>query len=247
MENKTSKPAFAAGRYFKYAIGEIVLVVIGILIALAISDWNGNRINTNRNRTLLIKLSKELDLNVERSFLLDTISIGFSKKDEYTDSILKILNKGLLVNNLDYLVENSDFFQYNFNMNTSVFEELKNTGSLYAIGSDSLVTSIQNYYQLLDRESFYCLTYGKELLSLKEKCYDGWLDFDYLYQIEPTSAIRNHDWIFNKRSPEYIHYRQYINYFKFYSNLMSLKLNGIIYESKKLQELIHLELKTTND
>ena len=36
MENKTSK-------YFKYAIGEIVLVVIGILIALQINNWNENR------------------------------------------------------------------------------------------------------------------------------------------------------------------------------------------------------------
>jgi len=33
MENKT-------GKYLKYAIGEIVLVVIGILIALSINDWN---------------------------------------------------------------------------------------------------------------------------------------------------------------------------------------------------------------
>ena len=33
MENKTSK-------YFKYAIGEILLVVIGILIALSINNWN---------------------------------------------------------------------------------------------------------------------------------------------------------------------------------------------------------------
>ena len=33
MENKT-------GKYFKYAIGEIVLVVIGILIALQINTWN---------------------------------------------------------------------------------------------------------------------------------------------------------------------------------------------------------------
>ena len=41
MENKTSK-------YFKYAIGEIVLVVIGILIALQINNWNTNRINSNR-------------------------------------------------------------------------------------------------------------------------------------------------------------------------------------------------------
>jgi len=36
MENKT-------GKYFKYAIGEIVLVVIGILIALSINNWNEAR------------------------------------------------------------------------------------------------------------------------------------------------------------------------------------------------------------
>jgi hypothetical protein len=36
MENKT-------GKYVKYAIGEIVLVVIGILIALQINNWNENR------------------------------------------------------------------------------------------------------------------------------------------------------------------------------------------------------------
>jgi len=37
---KTGKPALPAGRYFKYAIGEIILVVIGILIALQINNWN---------------------------------------------------------------------------------------------------------------------------------------------------------------------------------------------------------------
>jgi hypothetical protein len=31
------------GKYFKYAIGEIVLVVFGILIALSINNWNENK------------------------------------------------------------------------------------------------------------------------------------------------------------------------------------------------------------
>jgi len=35
-KNKTGKPAWPAGRYIKYAIDEIVLVVFGILIALSI-------------------------------------------------------------------------------------------------------------------------------------------------------------------------------------------------------------------
>ena len=49
MENKTGKPAAMpstgkpAVRYLKYAIGEIVLVVIGILIALQINNWNEGR------------------------------------------------------------------------------------------------------------------------------------------------------------------------------------------------------------
>ncbi len=40
-ENKTSK-------YFKYAIGEILLVVIGILLALQINTWNDNELKTKK-------------------------------------------------------------------------------------------------------------------------------------------------------------------------------------------------------
>jgi hypothetical protein len=46
MENKT-------GKYLKYAIGEIVLVVIGILIALQINNWNENRKLQNEEINLL--------------------------------------------------------------------------------------------------------------------------------------------------------------------------------------------------
>ena len=41
------------GKYFKYAIGEIVLVVIGILIALQINNWNEDRkVKKTRNTDL---------------------------------------------------------------------------------------------------------------------------------------------------------------------------------------------------
>ncbi len=42
MENKTGKPALLASKYFKYSIGEIVLVVIGILIAIPLNTWKEN-------------------------------------------------------------------------------------------------------------------------------------------------------------------------------------------------------------
>jgi len=62
MENKT-------GKYFKYAIGEILLVVIGILIALQINNWNDQRISKKEVITQLKILSNELkdDINLFES------------------------------------------------------------------------------------------------------------------------------------------------------------------------------------
>ena len=63
MENKT-------GKYFKYAIGEIVLVVIGILIALQINNWNENRKINKEELQLIESLHKEFTYNkneLERS------------------------------------------------------------------------------------------------------------------------------------------------------------------------------------
>jgi tetratricopeptide (TPR) repeat protein len=58
MENKT-------GKYFKYAIGEIILVVIGILIALSINNWNESRKELNSELQLYSNLLS--DLNSEYS------------------------------------------------------------------------------------------------------------------------------------------------------------------------------------
>ena len=55
-EGNTGKPALPAGRYLKYAIGEIILVVIGILIALQINNWN----EAKKDRSTEVKLLKEL-------------------------------------------------------------------------------------------------------------------------------------------------------------------------------------------
>ena len=58
-ENKTSK-------YLKYAIGEILLVVIGILIALQINNWNQSRQMQAQEQKLLVALHDEFIQNLER-------------------------------------------------------------------------------------------------------------------------------------------------------------------------------------
>ena len=57
-ENKT-------GKYLKYAIGEIVLVVIGILIALQINNWNEQRKQKNLEQEYLIALKMEFENNLK--------------------------------------------------------------------------------------------------------------------------------------------------------------------------------------
>jgi hypothetical protein len=79
MENKTSK-------YFKYAIGEIVLVVIGILIALQINNWNENR----KQHITELAFAKNLvkDLNEDTRALEITIEFNNLKLAKL-DSLLK--------------------------------------------------------------------------------------------------------------------------------------------------------------
>ncbi|WP_199287194.1 DUF6090 family protein [Robertkochia marina] len=48
------------GKYLKYAVGEIVLVVIGILIALQINNWNENRKEFRKSKVLLEEFKRDL-------------------------------------------------------------------------------------------------------------------------------------------------------------------------------------------
>lgn len=54
------------GKYFKYAIGEIILVVIGILIALSINNWNEQRKMKLEEQDILEGLEVEFKINHKR-------------------------------------------------------------------------------------------------------------------------------------------------------------------------------------
>ena len=74
-----------SGKYFKYAIGEIILVVIGILIALSINNWNENRKLHQEELNLLAEVKSNLEVTL-KNFRNDTVqnlrSIRLYKKIE---------------------------------------------------------------------------------------------------------------------------------------------------------------------
>ena len=55
------------GKYFKYSIGEIILVVIGILIALQVSNWNQDRQERNNINAYYGKLIEEIDEQIKET------------------------------------------------------------------------------------------------------------------------------------------------------------------------------------
>ncbi len=65
------------GKYLKYAIGEIVLVVIGILIALQINDWNTVRLEenniTNYYERIIVELDHETEVAKRKKVGLDSL------------------------------------------------------------------------------------------------------------------------------------------------------------------------------
>ena len=142
-KNKTGKPALPTGRYLKYAIGEIALVVIGILIALQINNWNGDRINSQRERVILKSLKSELIIN------LNELNTDYERTLNYHQATINVYDI-ILKKSVETDSMYKDFFdcvQFTyFFPNTSTYETLK-SGNLELIKSDSLREIITDVYE----------------------------------------------------------------------------------------------------
>jgi len=145
-ENKTGSSAetsVKAGKYLKYAIGEILLVVLGILIALQINNWNQERINKARS----IGYMKSLVEDIKSDIVQYNINI-----ESYTTDINN--NKRLFIND-DYKMLNADSIIklvsgfYMINKTTrQTYEKIKNAGLVETLGTDATNKAVNDYYSL---------------------------------------------------------------------------------------------------
>ncbi len=127
MENKT-------GKYFKYALGEIVLVVIGILIALSINNWNENRKAKEKENNLFANLKIDFDTrlfelkemqsakNQSISAIAQLNTIIANKENRPKDSIIDYL-LSRTVNGFKF---NEDFKMLDVVFDTGLINDVKN-------------------------------------------------------------------------------------------------------------------------
>jgi hypothetical protein len=136
MENKTSK-------YFKYAIGEIVLVVIGILIALQINNWNENR----KAKIEEVKILKVLfeDLKTAKISCQNQLDDELKNINTYEKALGSQKHKNEILNHLKV---DSLFYRllWGVGENPSVISaisEIQNSGNSNKIRNDSIRKQIE--------------------------------------------------------------------------------------------------------
>jgi len=214
LENKTSK-------YFKYAIGEIVLVVIGILIALNIAEWN----NTRHDNKIEIRLLKELHKGVSEDLK------KFNKELEITNNCIYNLIELDSLLKLDVPVANEHHYKLfgnvygmrGLNLNKALYEDLKSTG-FGVIKEDKLRSQIikvfeDNYPYIEGFKQIELIVnqvnrpyYLTNFIELKFKKYAKPKDFQTLW--------------------EDTYYKNIVNY-----RLTSLQINQQTYYPKTIHEL----------
>ena len=125
------------GNYIKYAFGEIILVVIGILIALQINNWNISQSNLNESNEFVGRLKAEVKSNID--FTKEEIEKKESQKRSSL-AILKMFGEDitkLSSKTFDSLI-NISMANGNMEFKNGTLNEGLNTGKVALIKSDSL-------------------------------------------------------------------------------------------------------------
>jgi len=141
-------------KYFKYAIGEIILVVIGILIALQINNWNENRKQDIREASVLEELKQGLESN--RS-ILEKRKLQFKKFQTKSKKLIDHLEaKRSYHDSLDqyFYVPTGN---YSFGISYATFENLKSQGLDIISNKDLRLNLVklyeEDYWLLKDQET----------------------------------------------------------------------------------------------
>ena len=159
------------GKYLKYAIGEIVLVVIGILIAIQLNEWRNDKANANQKQNVLLALKSEFEANLTQ---LDTIYYyqkntlnALKKTANHIDSINYITNDKVLKEAfLDMR------FEYSYNPTNGALRSAVSSGDIHLIDSERLIELLFSWEDLVKdsyEESERQNKYASDSYSLLDK------------------------------------------------------------------------------
>ncbi|MGB5169791.1 MAG: DUF6090 family protein [Eudoraea sp.] len=144
-ENKFSK-------YLLYAIGEIVLVVIGILIALQLNTWRIEKKDQQIEKTILENIKRDLESDIQefnnvKEFKISQSEAALRLLEYLIDASKPLENTVQFVNDMHLII----YFIVPSSNSTS-FDIATNTGYLNNITNDSLINELSKYYNNIQLE-----------------------------------------------------------------------------------------------
>ncbi|TXE18786.1 hypothetical protein ES692_04865 [Psychroserpens burtonensis] len=129
-------------KYFKYAIGEIILVVIGILIALSINNWNEHQKAKTNEVELLKSLEKELSANIQLLSIINSKNKAY--KNASKDVKAKLAEDTILITNEEM---SGTFNYYSYTIDSPVLDAIIESNSNVLIEKKALIKDLRDLKQ----------------------------------------------------------------------------------------------------
>ena len=151
------------GKYLKYAIGEIILVMIGILLALQVNTWNNNRELKKEELKVMKSLHQEFSQNLERFDTVYNVQLKRKKAIEYVMSgELQNLPTDSLVTLLEMIN-----MSWTFDPFQGIYNSVIGSGKIELISNESLKTKLATIQDLIkdyQEEEHQTREFSKQLL-----------------------------------------------------------------------------------
>ncbi|MDO1501179.1 DUF6090 family protein [Winogradskyella maritima] len=206
------------GRYFKYAIGEIILVVIGILIALQINNWNENRIQ--KKQLLSVYEHTLTDINNDIQELTATVKLHDSMEYIFKRVINDSITPDLFDVGLSRIVVNNPVAT---TLNTTGVNQLRALNTNDPLSHKIIETYDQMKHILIDNIEKSINQEAEELMRLFREKYDWYPEYMSKTIMQNNSSEGLQDYFLNSKE-----YRYHVinNYNTRYANYVaSLKLS----------------------
>ncbi len=179
------------GKYLLYAVGEILLVVIGILIALQVDTWNEERKVAVQEQQVLRALYAEMEFN--KAVLQECLD-GIEESIDTTRMLQTYLgpkHAGLSKKRIMELLSASSFVP-SCNVVTDVLEELRSSGNLQVIQDQEIRQAISRWSgahrNMQSEEAAWKQDFATQYTPYTNK-WISWDDFDYLIYPEDSTMI----------------------------------------------------------
>ena len=176
-------------KYIRYAIGELILVVFGILIALQINNWNEERIEQKQITEYARALIKDLERDLAMAkVIMAEIDLLVTKIDQLASYIEGTPLDQL--NNIDlfYLMHKPFYRPYSWNR--TAMEQIKSSGALRQMRNQQLVEKISAYEAFthhLDDDFEFDRAIGTSALETASQVVD--MNYPNLDRVIPVGTV----------------------------------------------------------